>query len=72
MPIYEFHCQSCDQQFETLVLSASDPIRGPGCDGEQVRKLMSTFAFKSGDRFTSASSGADCSGCTSKNCSSCG
>ena len=42
MPIYEYHCESCDSDFETLVLtSADDDTECPECSGKDVKKLMS-------------------------------
>ena len=47
MPIYEFECDSCDQPFEELVFgSAIENVTCPECGGEDVHKLMSTFASK--------------------------
>lgn len=73
MPIYEFHCEKCESEFETLVFAGSATAPCPRCGSEEVRRLMSMFSSKSGDKYkSSAGGGADCSGCTSKNCGSCG
>ena len=29
MPIYEYYCESCDREFETLVFRSSDPVACP-------------------------------------------
>lgn len=43
MPIYEYHCDECDRDFEKLVLSKSDErTECPHCSGNNVTKLMST------------------------------
>ncbi|MBW2062435.1 MAG: zinc ribbon domain-containing protein [Deltaproteobacteria bacterium] len=70
MPIYEYHCQKCNQTFEKLILSSSEEIVCPKCHDRKVEKLMSGFSFKSGENFSS-SGGSSCSGCSSTNCSSC-
>jgi len=44
MPIFEYTCRSCDQQFETLVLSTRDKISCPKCLGKQVDKQLSVFS----------------------------
>ena len=77
MPIYEYHCASCDSQFETLVFRSSDPVNCPGCNTEEVTRVLSVFGFKSGGEKGAASSRmgsgmSSCSGCAATNCSSCG
>jgi len=72
MPIYEFHCAACGEDFEELVFGQSSAISCPKCKGSDVKKLMSAFAFKSGNNFTSSSSGGGCGSCSSHNCSTCG
>lgn len=47
MPIYEYHCQQCDCDFEYLKLSDSDPDpRCPSCCGIQITKLISAGSFR--------------------------
>jgi putative FmdB family regulatory protein len=71
MPIFEFVCGGCGNEFEELVMSRSAEVVCPKCSSKDVNKLMSVCAVKSGEKFTSTSSGAGCSTCSSKNCSSC-
>jgi len=70
MPIYEYHCNRCEHDFEKLVFSTSEEICCPKCEGKKVRRLMSGFSHKSGGSFSS-SAGPSCSGCTSSSCSTC-
>jgi putative FmdB family regulatory protein len=73
MPIYEFRCASCGEEFETLVFARDARADCPKCGGTETRKLMSTFASKAGEKFTPATGGgSNCSGCASKNCATCG
>jgi len=44
MPIFEYTCRDCDQQFETLVLSIRDKSSCPKCHSQQVNKRLSVFA----------------------------
>ncbi|HEX16729.1 MAG TPA: zinc ribbon domain-containing protein, partial [Deltaproteobacteria bacterium] len=44
MPIYEFRCEDCGEEFETLVLSSKEEVRCPQCRGEKVKRLMSVCA----------------------------
>ena len=73
MPIFEFHCQKCDKEFERLVFRSDEAVECPECGQESVNKLMSTCSAKVGYKFTSGSkSASSCSGCSSTSCSSCG
>lgn len=47
MPIYEYHCDTCDCNFETLVLSRSDEeTECPQCCGDNITKLMSASSCR--------------------------
>lgn len=79
MPIYEYHCNDCDRDFEELVFSEGQEVKCPFCSSEKTEKLMSACKFKTGgggsDPFPSSSgssSSSSCSGCTGGNCSTCG
>jgi putative FmdB family regulatory protein len=41
MPLYEYLCLDCGQVSEVLVLSAEDEAKCGGCQGENLKKLMS-------------------------------
>ncbi|MBN2225478.1 MAG: zinc ribbon domain-containing protein [Deltaproteobacteria bacterium] len=71
MPIFEFVCGGCGNEFEELVMSRAAEVSCPKCASTQVNKMMSVCGVKSGDKFVSSSSGGSCGGCTSKNCGSC-
>lgn len=47
MPIYEYRCSECGQQFELLV-NASDTPCCPSCDSAQIEKQLSVFAVGRG------------------------
>ena len=32
MPIYEYHCNKCGQDFETLVMRSDESVCCPGCE----------------------------------------
>ncbi len=70
MPLYEFHCSKCEQDFEELVID-DDPVKCPGCGSGKVNKLMSACAHKSGGSFVPSSGGSGCSSCSSGSCSTC-
>ena len=76
MPIYEYYCDSCECQFETLVFRSSDHVACPGCDSEDVTRVLSVFGFKSGGDKGAASSrmgstAGGCSGCAATSCKTC-
>ena len=72
MPIYEYHCAGCGENFEELVLSRSPAVNCPKCHGSKIDKLMSAFAFKASEKFVSSSNTSGCNTCATHNCSSCG
>ncbi len=43
MPIFEYKCSSCDELFETLVRSNTQPTC-PNCGGSYLAKQLSVFA----------------------------
>ena len=51
MPLYEFHCDKCDQDFEQLMRSDDKPAC-PGCGTNKVDKLFSVPAAHSGGTST--------------------
>ncbi|HEY9074784.1 MAG TPA: zinc ribbon domain-containing protein [Desulfobaccales bacterium] len=73
MPIFEFHCNACHQDFEKLVFGSDPEVECPHCGQKKTEKLMSACNAKVGMKMTAASSpkGASCSGCSSGSCSTC-
>jgi putative FmdB family regulatory protein len=70
MPIYEYRCKKCGEEFEELVLGSDEDVACPKCAASSVERRMSAFAFKSGGKFSS-SGGSGCSSCGASSCSSC-
>ena len=71
MPIYEFKCKKCNEEFEYLVFRSDDPVSCPDCKEASVERLMSACSFKSSGDFSSSTASSGCSSCASKNCSTC-
>jgi putative FmdB family regulatory protein len=46
MPIFEYRCQGCGHQFETLVLKGTVPVC-PACKSDALERLLSVPAVKS-------------------------
>jgi putative FmdB family regulatory protein len=63
MPIYEFDCHACDEQFEELVfnLSKLDQVDCPHCGSAEIQKRISLTA--AGLR-SSGGSGSPSTACT--------
>jgi putative FmdB family regulatory protein len=76
MPFYEYKCEDCGGVFEHFARSMSEELEACQiCGKGRVRKLFSTFGFKSGSAssgdFRSSAGRSGCSSCTSTSCSSC-
>lgn len=47
MPIYEYQCQSCDHQMETLQKMSDAPLTDcPSCGEAALKKLISAAGFR--------------------------
>ena len=46
MPIYEYSCKSCEEQFELLVLKGTT-VACPSCASEELERLLSLPAVHS-------------------------
>ncbi len=47
MPIFEYACKSCGNEFEALVLPTTGAPSCPACQGTELEKLISRPAIKS-------------------------
>ena len=72
MPIYEYRCEKCGNEFELIVFRDDTP-ECPACGDKEPTRKMSTFGFSMGykSKSSGSSSGSGCAGCGSSNCSSC-
>ncbi len=73
MPIYEFRCMKCNNEFEHLVFNSNESVTCPGCNEDKVKRVMSACSFKSGSggSYAPSSGSSGCAGCSSSNCSTC-
>ncbi|WP_272699278.1 FmdB family zinc ribbon protein [Desulfovibrio sp. Fe33] len=46
MPIYEYTCKKCGNEFEELVLGADTVVTCPECGSKDTEKLMSACRAK--------------------------
>ena len=73
MPMFEFKCKNCGNEFEKLVRNSRSDTSCPKCKSADTEKQFSSFAvsgFSSGGH--SHSGGCSCGSCGGGNCSSCG
>lgn len=47
MPLFEYACRECEQQFEVLVRGSAAP-ECPSCHGTSLERRQSVFAARSG------------------------
>jgi len=70
MPIYEYQCNQCCENFEKLVFS-STVVDCPKCSSKDVRKKMSSFGMSGVEKPFAGSSSGCSSSCSKGSCSSC-
>jgi putative FmdB family regulatory protein len=66
MPIFEYKCNACGEDFEKLVFG-SQKVQCPKCSSDDIKKKFSTFGMSGVEN--PGSSG--CSSCSSSSCSTC-
>lgn len=73
MPIYEYLCLDCREEFESLrpMKDADEPIDCPLCNRGNTSRKITVFYARSGGRVL-AGSDVNCSSCSAQGCSSCG
>ncbi|MBM4034138.1 MAG: zinc ribbon domain-containing protein [Planctomycetes bacterium] len=76
MPIYEFHCEKCDSDFEQLFRSmeAEAKARCPRCGAARTRRKLSLFGMSVASSRGEASRSAgrsSCSSCARSSCAGC-
>jgi putative FmdB family regulatory protein len=60
MPIYEYHCEECDERFDLFVRSSSPQATAicPKCGSGKVKKAISLFGVRGTS--SGSTSGASC------------
>ena len=74
MPIYEYVCLDCKNEFETIrsMKDADKPAECEKCGGMHVkRKLAVIYAMSGGHAVSGTSHSCNCGSCSGGNCSSC-
>jgi len=64
MPIYEYQCRGCDEDFEKYLPAPSTAVACPACGSDGVTRKLSVFGLKSSGEFASsmAPQGGGCCG----------
>ncbi|MGB4594691.1 MAG: zinc ribbon domain-containing protein [Anaerolineaceae bacterium] len=73
MPIYEYKCEHCQDQFEAIrkMIEADEPIACPSCHHlSSSRMITAAMAFSDGHAI--GQSEQSCESCHSGNCGTCG
>ncbi len=69
MPVYEYTCDKCKDEFELLVFNNSE-VTCPQCGAQDITKKLSLFGMSGVEKpFAGSSSG--CTSCSKTSCSSC-
>ncbi|MBD3218228.1 MAG: zinc ribbon domain-containing protein [candidate division Zixibacteria bacterium] len=64
MPIYEYVCKKCGDEFEELIRGSEEAAVCPRCESGDCEKKLSVFGFSSGNGFTSSAGHSGCAGCS--------
>ena len=52
MPIFEYRCRECGNDFEAIVKSSTTPMVCKSCGSKKVEKQLSVFAVAGGGSMT--------------------
>ena len=58
MPIHDFRCRSCGNEFEGLSRPQDPPVSCPACKSADLEKLLSGFAVSSAEKSAAAALGS--------------
>jgi putative FmdB family regulatory protein len=72
MPIYEYRCDSCGEDFEKLVFGNQE-VTCPKCTSKEVKKKFSVFCATGTEKpLAGTAASVSCASCNKSSCSSCG
>lgn len=65
MPLYEYHCNKCELNFETLVTDNKEDLTCTNCNSNDLKKLFSTFGVNSSNESNISDNDIAKTGCCS-------
>jgi putative FmdB family regulatory protein len=73
VPIYEYRCLDCGEDFEDLIRNKRDEeeLECPSCRSRNFVKQMSAFGVRGAVEKPITAGSGGCSGCSSSSCSTC-
>ena len=71
MPLYEYQCSDCGDEFEVLVLDSDEIIKCVSCDSENIGKQFSTFGLGNSNESLGIFDSKDSGGCSQSSCCCC-
>jgi len=71
MPLYEYECSDCGEEFEVLVLDSDEIIKCVSCDSQNIGKQFSAFGLGSSNGNLEISESVDSGGCSQSSCCCC-
>jgi putative FmdB family regulatory protein len=71
MPIYEYKCNSCGEDFEKLIFG-NQKVSCPKCNSNDIKKKFSVFGMSGVEKPFAGTSSAACTSCSKSTCSTCG
>jgi putative FmdB family regulatory protein len=69
MPIFEYACHDCKNEFEKLVPGTNPEVLCPACNSKNIKKKFSLFGMSGVEK--QVSSGSGCTSCSKSSCSTC-
>ena len=73
MPLFEYRCQECGEQFETVVFDRRRAVTCKKCHSTRVQKLISVFAVAGHSRKEAAAlESGPCTSCRAPQRGMCG
>jgi len=64
MPIYEYKCNKCGQEYEALVMGSEDAVECSKCGSQKKERLLSSCSHRGGSLGAALGQAASAGGCS--------